>query len=196
MPNNETAALKQEINLIIIIEVVLLGVLWMLWIVDGLFFHNSLKSHGVHPRSTEGLLGILFSPFLHSGLPHIVANTMGIIMLGSLVLMHDISKFFLVSGFSVIIGGLGVWLVGGTQTNHIGISGVIFGYFGYLISVGIFEKKLGTVLLSLLTVLLYGGMIWGILPVQISVSWEGHLFGFLGGILSAFVLNRRKEKSA
>jgi membrane associated rhomboid family serine protease len=196
MPNNETATLKQEINLIIIIEVVLLGVLWTLWIVDGLFFHNSLKSHGVHPRSTEGLLGILFSPFLHSGLLHIVGNTIGIIMLGSLVLMHDISKFFLVSGFSVIIGGLGVWLVGGTQTNHIGFSGVIFGYFGYLVSVGIFEKKLGTVLLSLLTVLLYGGMIWGILPVQIGVSWEGHLFGFLGGILSAFVLSRRKEKSA
>jgi membrane associated rhomboid family serine protease len=196
MPNKETSAFKREINLIIMIEVVLLGVIWMLWIVDGLFFHNSLKSHGVHPRSAEGLIGILSSPFLHSGLFHLVANTIGIVMLGSLVLMHDISKFFLVNAFSVIIGGLGVWLVGGTQTNHIGISGVIFGYFGYLVSVGIFERKLGTVLLSLLTVFLYGGMIWGILPVQIGVSWEGHFFGFLGGILSAFVLSKRKDRSA
>ena len=196
MPSNETAAFKREMNLIITIEVVLLGVLWMLWIVDGLFFQNSLKSHGIHPRSTEGLLGILFSPFFHSGLLHLVGNTIGIVMLGSLVLMHDISKFFLVSGFSVIVGGLGVWLLGGAQTNHIGISGVVFGYFGYLVSVGIFERKLGTVLLSLLTVFLYGGMIWGILPVQIGVSWEGHLFGFLGGILAAFVLTARKAKSA
>jgi membrane associated rhomboid family serine protease len=180
--------LKKEVKSIILIEMSLIGLLWFIFIIDTFLFHNKLKQNGIHPREISGLIGILFSPFLHSGFNHIFNNMMGIIMLGTLVLLRDIHKFFIIFGISLIVSGIGVWLIGGAHTNHIGFSGIIFGFFGYLIITGFVQKKAGSIILSILTILLYGGLIWGVLPSRAGISWEGHLFGFAGGILSAVLL--------
>lgn len=93
----------------------------------------------------------------------------------------------------MLVSGLGVWLFAPPYTNHIGASGVIFGYFGFLLSRGYFERSFGTIALSIVVALLYGGMIWGVLPTQIGISWQGHLFGFLGGILAARMLSKPRS---
>jgi membrane associated rhomboid family serine protease len=92
---------------------------------------------------------------------------------------------------SVVVGGLGVWLFGGRGTVHIGASGVVFGYLGFLLLRGYFERSAGSILFSLMIFVLYGGLVWGILPwQQRGISWEAHLFGFLGGVLAARLLAR------
>ncbi len=101
-----------------------------------------------------------------------------------------------VSIFSVIVGGFAVWLLGETNSNHIGASGLIFAYIGFLFFSGIFRKNIKSILIALLVVILYGGvLIQGIIPGQKGISWEGHLFGFIAGGLAAWIY-RKKYKNA
>lgn len=111
-------------------------------------------------------------------------------MRGSLVLLHEVRDFVVTTLLSLLTSGLGTWLLGSTGSLHIGASGVVFGYLGYLLLRGYFRRSPGSVLLSLLLVLLYGGVLWSVLPLQGGISWEGHFFGFLGGGLSAYLLCR------
>jgi len=139
MPEKELHELKKEIKHVLIIEIILLSLLWIIWIGDTLFLNNIIKQNGIHPREIQSLIGIIFAPFLHSDINHIINNSIGIIMIATLVIMRDIHKFLIVCVFSILIGGIGIWLIGAPNTNHIGFSGVIFGLFGYLLSVGFFE---------------------------------------------------------
>ena len=108
-------------------------------------------------------------------------------------MLREISDFFLVSLITMLASGLGVWLFGSANSIHIGASGVIFGYFGFLLSRGYFERSAVGIAFSLLVGTLYGSLIWGVLPIRNGISWEGHLFGFLGGVLAARLLARRKQ---
>ena len=101
-------------------------------------------------------------------------------------MLRSTSDFFVVAAVSAVTSGLGAWLLGGPRTVHVGISGVIFGFLGYLLTRGIYERRLGSILLALIALLLYGGALWGVLPLRAGVSWQGHLFGFLGGWLVAY----------
>ncbi len=172
------------------IGIALLATLWAIYIIDALFLGGSLRSHGIRPRQLTGLSGILFGPLFHGSISHLFNNSIGIILLGSIILLRGIAKFIFVTLVSMLISGIGIWLIGGSGTNHIGYSGIIFGYFGYLLLTGIFDKKLGSILISIFTVTLYGGMIFGVLPTHVGISWEGHLFGFIGGVISAFLLSK------
>ena len=100
---------------------------------------------------------------------------------------HD---FIFVSIVAGVISGLGVWLFGGSHTIHLGMSGIIFGYLGFLLLRGFFERNLISTLLGGLAIFFYGGMLWGVLPLQAGVSWLGHLFGFIGGGVAAYLLTR------
>jgi membrane associated rhomboid family serine protease len=135
-----------------------------------------------------GLLQILFAPFLHVGFGHVAANSVPFFALGMLVLLRSGRDFIIVSLVALGISGLGVWLIAPAHTVHLGASGVIFGYLGYLWARGAFERSVPAISAALIATLLYGGIWWGILPGQVGVSWQGHLFGFLGGILAAYLL--------
>jgi membrane associated rhomboid family serine protease len=154
----------------------------------GYNLRGGLDSFGIIPRDPIGLRGILFAPFLHNGLGHLIGNTLPFLTLGWLIMLRETSDFFVVSLISAIVGGLGTWLFG-SPGIHIGASGVIFGYLGYLLARGYFERSMLAIALSLFVAVLYGSLIWGILPFQYgNISWEGHLFGFLGGVISAKLL--------
>ncbi len=166
-----------------------LAVMWILEIADLLIFGGGLDAYGIQPRTLEGLFGILFAPFLHGGFVHLAGNSIPFLILGSLVLFHEIRDFVATTALAVLVGGLGAWLLGGPGTVHIGASGLVFGYFGYLLLRGYFRRSLGAIALSLFLAVSYGWMLWGVLPFQPgAISWQGHLFGFLGGALSAYLL--------
>ena len=166
-------------------------VMWVLEILDLLFFGGALDSFGIRPRSVGGLDGILLSPLLHGSLAHLANNSIPFVVLGILVFINGLRNFIVTTVISVFASGLGVWLLGAPGTVHIGVSGLIFGYLGYLLLRGYFSRSAGAILLSVLLVVLYGGALWGLLPFQAGVSWTGHVFGFLGGALSAYLLRRR-----
>lgn len=164
------------------------GVLWGIEILDW-FLGGRLDGLGIHPRQVDGLWGILFAPFLHAGFGHLIANTLGGIPLALLSMSRKRMDFWVVSGVSALTGGLGAWVLGAPGTVHIGASGVIFGLLGFLLFRGIFERRAGAVILSLVVGVLFGGTVWGIVPgLYPGVSWQCHLFGFLGGVLCARAL--------
>jgi membrane associated rhomboid family serine protease len=155
---------------------------------------GALSVFGVQPRSIEGLRGILFAPFLHGNLAHLTANTVSFVVLGWLVLASAPKVFLRVTLCAALGSGLVSWLFGAPGSVHIGASGVIFGYLGYLMLAGVFARKLLPVLVSLTVTGLWGAMVWGVLPGQVGVSWQGHLGGFVGGVLAARWLHRRSTR--
>ena len=166
----------------------ILALMWLIEITDTLLLGGSLDSFGVRPRSIEGLRGILFGPFLHAGFAHLLANSMPFLVLGWLVMMRRRGDFIWVSVITAVVSGLGIWLIAPARSIHIGASGLIFGYFGFLLLRGYFEKSLGSIVWSVIVALLYGGLLFGVLPQGNNISWQAHLFGFAGGILAAYLL--------
>jgi membrane associated rhomboid family serine protease len=169
---------------------------WLLELVDRVAFGGSLDRFGIRPRSLDGLSGLVFAPLLHSGWQHLAANTLPFVVLGWLVMLRRLTDFVLVSALVVVVGGLGVWLIGAPNSVHIGASGLIFGYLGYLLARGYFERSWGSILLAGLVAVLYGGVLWGVLPGQPGVSWEGHLFGFGSGVGTGKLLATTKRTPA
>jgi membrane associated rhomboid family serine protease len=146
---------------------------------------GALLSLGVVPRTLIGLRGIVFAPFLHGSLGHIIANSIPFLFLGWLVMLRDARHFIPVTLFAMIGSGLTAWLLGAPGSVHIGASGVIFGYLGFLIMSGWFARSFASILLSLLVIVVWGGMVIGVMPGQAGISWQAHLGGFLGGVLAA-----------
>ena len=168
----------------------IVGVLAVLWAIEGvdqLFLGGALDAYGIHPREGLGLLGIFSAPFLHGGVGHLLSNTLGTLAFGTLVLMYGRREFLLVSLAGALVGGLGTWLVGQSGSNHIGFSGVVFAYFGYLLARGWYERKAGSVLLAVGLAWMFGSLLFGAVPGMAGpgISWQGHLFGLLGGIAVA-----------
>lgn len=167
--------------------------MWMLEAVDLSLTRVDLDMFGIQPRTLVGLRNIFFSPFLHVGFGHLLANTIPFIVLGWMVLVRGVRDFVTVSIIAGVVSGLGVWLLGGAGTVTLGLSGVVFGYLGYLLARGYYEHSLVAIILAVVAVLLYGGMIFGVLPIRSGVSWLGHLFGLVGGVIAAYVLVRSKR---
>lgn len=167
------------------------AVLWGIQLLNAVVFRGGLAVYGIAPRHLVGLRGILFAPFIHGGFGHLMANTIPLITLGWLIMLQATADFLWVTLIAMGVSGLGTWLVGAGTSVHVGASGVIFGYLGFLLARGYFERSVSAIALALVVFVLYGGLIWGVLPNQPGVSWEGHLFGFVGGILAAKVLARR-----
>jgi membrane associated rhomboid family serine protease len=165
----------------------LVALMWAIEIVDHIPSLN-LDIYGIIPRNPIGLRGILFAPFLHGNFPHLVANTVPFLTLGWLVMWRRTLDFWIVSAIAAVIGGLGTWLIGPSNSVHVGASGVIFGYLGFLLSRGYFERNFSSMALSVAVGVLYGGLLWGVLPQQQGISWQGHLFGFIGGVVEARLL--------
>lgn len=165
-----------------------ISVLWVLEIADTLIFKGWLNRFGILPRRWLGLRGILLAPLLHGNLRHLSMNTVPLVVLGWLILVCSTQVFVIVTAAVWLIGGLGVWLFAGSKSNHIGASGLVFGYLGFLLTNGYVEQSLVAIATTILVGLLYGSTLWGVLPLQRGVSWQGHLFGVLTGGLCAYYL--------
>jgi membrane associated rhomboid family serine protease len=184
--------------------VVILGgfmaIVWGLEVIDQILWQPcagvcGLDRYGIQPRNVSRLWGILLAPLLHGGFGHLSANSVPFLVLGALVLLRGPKVFFGVSLIITLLAGLATWLIGASASVHIGASGVIFGYFGFLLAAGLFERKITSILMALGVGFLYGGLIYGVNPFQDGpISWEGHLFGFLSGIAAAYWLTGRTAK--
>jgi membrane associated rhomboid family serine protease len=151
---------------------------------------------GIRPRTVAGLWGILSAPFVHANIAHLIANTVPFLVLGWLIALRGLRMFLLVTAIVVLLGGAVVWLLGRPFSEHVGASGLVFGYLGFLLARGFFERSLQAVLLSLVVFFFYGGALWGVLPSSPRISWESHLFGALAGVLAARQLSRSSRMRA
>ncbi|GAB3213856.1 Uncharacterized membrane protein (homolog of Drosophila rhomboid) [Marinactinospora thermotolerans DSM 45154] len=176
----------------ILTVVALTAVMWVLEIID-LLTNNALDAYGIQPRVIDGLGHVLTAPFLHFGFDHLIANTVPLLVLGSLTAFSGLGRFAATSVIVILVSGVGVWLTSTPGSLTLGASGLIFGYFGFLVLRGIIERKTIDIVIMICVVIFYGTMIFGVLPTQTGVSWQAHLFGFLGGLLAAYVLPRRER---
>ena len=169
------------------------GTLWVVHAVN-IVLGGALLTYGIVPRTVQGLSGILAAPFLHGSLSHLALNSLSLVILGSITMIGRRRDFLTVSVVGALTSGLGAWAIGAPGTVHIGASGVIFAYLGFLVARGFFERSIPAILLSLLVTWFFGGMVWGVLPtVGAGISWEAHLFGFLGGIGAARRISGRRS---
>jgi len=164
---------------------------WTDWILGGV-----LSNLAVRPWTLSGLLGIPVMPFVHGGIVHLLMNTLAAVPLIFLAAERKVRDVFVVAAISTVTGGLGAWLLGGAGTLHIGASGVIFGWLGFVLGRGLFERRLVPIVLSLVAAVLYGGSLTLLLPLAVGISWQAHLFGLLGGLLASSILARRLRADA
>jgi membrane associated rhomboid family serine protease len=160
------------------------ALMWLMFIATWMT-GGALLSLGVIPRTLIGLRGIFFAPFLHGSMAHLLANMIPFAILGWLVMLRDSRHFILVTAAAMLGSGLMAWLFGAAGSVHVGASGVIFGYLGFLMLSGWYARSIGSILLSILVTLLWGGLVFGVMPGQVGISWQAHLGGLIGGIWAA-----------
>ena len=163
-----------------------LAAIWAVFILELIF--PWLQAFGIHPLDVSGLPFIFTSPLLHANLEHIVSNSLPGALFAYLVGYSGKRVFWEVTGLVVLIGGLGTWLLGGVGTNHIGASGLVYGWLTYLIVRGFFNRSLSQILTGLVLGFFYSGLIYGVLPGTEGVSWQAHLFGAVGGFVAGMVI--------
>jgi membrane associated rhomboid family serine protease len=159
------------------------GVLYLTEAVDTLL-GGALDADGIWPRHLDGLYGILWAPLLHQGWQHLVANTVPLLVLGFFVLAGGVGQFIAVTATVWLVGGFGTWLTGSPGV-HLGASTLIFGWLVFLLMRGFFARSPAQILLAVVLFTTWGGLLWGVLPGTVEISWEGHLFGALGGLIAA-----------
>ena len=151
---------------------------------------GDLDLGGIRSRELSGLDGVLWAPLLHAGWSHLFANTVPVLIFGFLAMAAGIGRFALVTAIIWVVSGLGVWLVGPANTVTVGASGLAFGWLAYLLVRGIFNRAAGQILVAVVLIGVWSGMLAGLLPGNPGVSWQGHVFGALAGVLAAWLTSR------
>lgn len=170
---------------------------WVVFAADQWLWAGQLRQHGIVPRHLAGIPGILWAPFLHGSFQHLAANTAPLLILGGILSARNRSEFLTVAALGTVLGGALTWAFA-RNASHIGASGLVFCLFGYLASLAYFRRTLGTLLLSAVCLLAYGGMLKGLFPTSKGISWESHVAGLVAGVLLAWLackLNPEKEES-
>lgn len=170
------------------------AVMWVVEIVDQVL-DGRLDAYGIEPRELDGLDGVVFAPFLHGGFDHLIGNTIPFLLLGFAIAVGGIARVAAVTVIVAVIGGLGTWLIAPANTVHIGASGIVFGFASYLIARGAYSRSLGQIVLGIVVLAVWGTtLLQGLVPED-GISWQGHLFGAIGGIVAARVLHRRAVRA-
>jgi membrane associated rhomboid family serine protease len=173
----------------------LVALMWAVEVVD-VILDEQLDQYGIEPREVEGLDGIVTAPFLHVGFAHLLGNTIPLVIMGVLIALEGARRLLGVFAIVALVSGLGTWLVAPEGTTHVGASGVVFGFSTYLIARGWFTRRPGQIAIGLVVVLLWGGVLLAGLEPREGISWQGHLFGAIGGLVAARVLAPRDPKRA
>ncbi|HET6292517.1 MAG TPA: rhomboid family intramembrane serine protease [Kribbella sp.] len=174
--------------------IALVGLMWVSEIVDTAL-NGELDQYGIIAREPDGLVGIITAPFLHLGFGHLISNTLPLVTLGLLIAVSGAKRLFSVTALVTVLGGFGTWLVSPPHTVTIGASGLVFGYAAYLIARGIFNRRISQVLIGVVVVLVWGSALLGGLLPQDGISWQGHLFGAIAGVIAAWVLADDSRKT-
>ena len=171
---------------------IVLIIIWSVKIFE-IVFDYDFTEYGVLPRKFNGLIGILFSPLIHSDVNHLLSNSLPVIILCLLIFNFytEIAKKILI--YLYIISGLWLWCIG-RESFHIGASGLIYAMASFLFFSGILRKNSQLSAVALLVIFIYGGLFWGLFPIHKNVSWEGHLTGFIAGILVSFIFRKDGPK--
>src|SRR3954454_5255127 len=170
------------------------AVMWVVEIIDAAGAH--LDANGIHPRDVDTLRDIAFAPFLHAGWGHLIGNTIPFLVLGATIALGGLARTVAVVVTVAVIGGLGTWLIGPAGTNHIGASGLVFGFAAYLVARGIFSRRLVHLAVGVVVLAVSGTTLAFSLVPHPGISWQGHLFGAIGGIVAARWLDRRARPAA
>src|SRR3954471_12492900 len=173
----------------------LVAVMWVVEIIDQVFSGADLDQYGIRPHDApDGLIGIATAPFLHAGFGHLIGNTIPFLVLGAMIALSGLARVVSATLIIALVGGLGVWLFAPTGTDHIGASGIVFGYAAYLIARGIFSRNMLHLGVGIFVIAIYGStLLFGLAPRD-GISWQGHLFGAVGGVVAAWVLDSRRRK--
>lgn len=170
----------------------MVAVMWLLEVVD-VVVGGDLDGWGIRPQDPDRLIGILTAPFLHAGFGHLVANTIPFLVLGFAIALNGIARVLAVTAIVMLVGGAGTWIVGPENSMHIGASGLVFGYAAYLISRGVFNRSTLELVMGAVVAAVWGSALLGGLLPEEGVSWQGHLFGAIGGLVAAMVLRRERR---
>ncbi len=174
-----------------LVMLLLLGGLWLLELVDQLS-GNQLDGLGIHARELDGLPEIFTAPFLHAGWEHLISNSVPFAVLGFLVLLGGLARWVFASLSSIVASGLTAWMLTPANTIILGASGLIFGWLTYLLARGLWSRRPAQVVIAVVVLFVYGGLIWGVLPGAVGVSWQAHLGGAVGGVVAAWLMHRRR----
>jgi membrane associated rhomboid family serine protease len=178
------------------------ALLYLVELIDQLM-GGRLDSNGIRPLTTDGLWGIIFAPVLHANWQHLMANTVPLLVLGFLMTLAGLSRFVWATVIVWVVGGFGTWLIGNVgsacgPTDHIGASGLIFGWLTFLLVFGVFVRRFTDILIGLVVLFAYGGVLFGAMPVLHQcggVSWQGHLSGAVAGVVAAYLLSAPERKA-
>ena len=163
----------------------------MIFLIDFLL-PIDLRTYGLRPRSMDGLWGIVLSPFLHSDVRHLAANTGALFILLAVSLSYNRKLTIIALWIIACMGGGLVWVFGKSQTIHIGASGIVFGLIGFLMCIGFFRREWKALIFSLVILFLYGGALFSLLVYKQGISWSGHFFGFLSGVFAAWLTKSKR----
>jgi membrane associated rhomboid family serine protease len=168
------------------------GLCWLVFLVNNLLLNGHFSHLGIVPRTASGLSGIVLAPLLHASFRHLLANTVPLLLLGGLIAFRSPAAYVSITVAGTLISGTLIWLLA-RPGCHLGASGLVFCYFGYVLGQAWFQRTFVNILLALVCGLIYGGLIWGLSPFQTGVSWEAHLAGLVAGVLLARLGSPRQE---
>lgn len=172
-----------------------LALLWGIEVVNALSGQR-LDTYGITPRRGGELLDIVPAAFLHVGFSHLASNSLPLLVLGFIAALGGIVRYLAVALTVMVVSGLGVWLTAPAHSVTLGASGLVFGLFGYLVVRGFVDHRALDVIVGLIVGVLYGSILWGVLPTATGVSWQAHLFGLTGGVVAAFLFRDRSQAPA
>jgi membrane associated rhomboid family serine protease len=153
-------------------------------------FHDTLSEYGIRPHAPSGLIGVLWAPLLHAGWAHLAANTVPVLLFGFLAMAGGIGQWVAITVTIWLISGVGVWLTADPRSTTVGASALAFGWLAFLLVRGLFNRSMKQIVVAAVLLFFYGGVLWGVLPGNPLVSWQGHLFGALAGVLAAWLAAR------
>lgn len=168
-------------------------VLFLVQLLNWATQHSLSIAGGIQPREFDHIAGVVVAPLLHWSFEHVYANSIPLIMLGTFALADGVRRFAYSTGVIVLVAGIGTWIIG-SDGIHAGASGVVFGFLGLVLARGVVERSWWHAAAALLVAMLYWGMLSGMAPQEGPISWEGHLCGFIGGVLAAILFRRRRRR--
>ncbi|MBD0856553.1 rhomboid family intramembrane serine protease [Corynebacterium striatum] len=161
---------------------------WLVQIINFLIFGGALSNYGIRPLDFNGIWGIFTAPLLHANFEHLIGNSVPGAIFCFLIGLSGRKAWWEATIITVLVAGIGTWLLGGPGTSHIGASSLVYGWLAYLIIRGLFNRSFSQTALGVVLGFAYSGLVWGVLPVYEGVSWQGHLFGAIGGVIAGMTI--------